>query len=79
MATDANQASMEQFIQDANISVSCLQYSVSDVETHIIEENKAKDSNNSSVSDAGALPNELSAPYEVPHFPIEKIETKKQQ
>ena len=23
------------------------------------------------------LPNELSAPYEVPHFPIEKIETKK--
>ena len=31
------------------------------------------------MSDAGALPNELSAPYEVPHFPIEKIETKKQQ
>ena len=79
MATDANQASMEQFIQDANISVSCLQYSVSDVETHSIEENKSKDSNNSPVSDAGALPNELSAPYEVPHFPIEKIETKKQQ
>ena len=26
-----------------------------------------------------ALPNELSAPYEVPHFPIEKIETKKLQ
>ena len=25
------------------------------------------------------LPNELSAPYEVPHFPIEKIETKKLQ
>jgi len=32
-----------------------------------------------SSSDAGTLPNELSAPYEVPHFPIEKIETKKQQ
>ena len=79
MATDANQASMEQFIHDANISVSCLQYSVSDVETHIVEENKSKDSNDCPVSDAGALPNELSAPYEVPHFPIEKIETKKQQ
>ena len=26
---------------------------------------------------ARALPNELSAPYEAPHFPIEKIETKK--
>ena len=26
---------------------------------------------------ADKLPNELSAPYEVPHFPIEKIETKK--
>ena len=25
------------------------------------------------------LGNELSAPYEVPHFPIEKIETKKLQ
>lgn len=82
MATDANQASMEQFIQDANISVSCLQYSVSDVETHTSETAEtanSKDSDNSPVSDAGVLPNELSAPYEVPHFPIEKIETKKQQ
>jgi len=33
---------------------------------------------NSDVSNR-ALPNELSAPYEVPHFPIEKIETKKLQ
>ena len=79
MAIDANQASMEQFIQDANISVSCLQYSVSDVETHTSETANSKDSDNVPVSDAGALPNELSAPYEVPHFPIEKIETKKQQ
>ena len=73
---------MEQFIQDANNSVSCLQYSVSDVETHTAEtanSNKDKDTDNTPVSDSGALPNELSAPYEVPHFPIEKIETKKQQ
>ena len=78
MATDANKASMEQFIKDANIVVSCLQYSVSnvDVETNSAKENISKDS---SVSDSGTLPNELSAPYEVPHFPIEKIETKKQQ
>ena len=82
MATDANKASMEQFIQDANIVVSCLQYSVSDVKTHTAETaetTNSKDSDNAPVSDSGALPNELSAPYEVPHFPIEKIETKKQQ
>ena len=79
MATDTNQASMEQFIQDANISVSCLQYSVSDVETHPAETANSKGSDNTPVLDSGALPNELSAPYEVPHFPIEKIETKKQQ
>ena len=76
MATDANMASMEQFIKDANIVVSCLQYSVSNVETNSAKENISKDS---PVTDAGTLPNELSAPYEVPHFPIEKIETKKQQ
>ena len=79
MATDANKASMEQFIKDANIVVSCLQYSVSNVETNSSKENISKDSKDSSVSDSGTLPNELSAPYEVPHFPIEKIETKKQQ
>ena len=38
MAADANKASMEQFIKDATISVSCLQYSVSDVQTHSVEE-----------------------------------------
>ena len=79
MATDANTASMEQFIKDANIVVSCLQYSVTNVETNGAKENISNDSKDSLVSDAGTLPNELSAPYEVPHFPIEKIETKKQQ
>ena len=79
MATDANKASMEQFIKDANIVVSCLQYSVTNVETNSAKENISKDSKDSPVSDSGTLPNELSAPYEVPHFPIEKIETKKQQ
>ena len=79
MATDANKASMEQFIKDANIVVSCLQYSVSNVETNSAKENISKDSKDSPVADSGTLPNELSAPYEVPHFPIEKIETKKQQ
>ena len=79
MATDANMASMEQFIKDANIVVSCLQYSVSNVEKNGAKENISNDSKDSPVSDAGTLPNELSAPYEVPHFPIEKIETKKQQ
>ena len=81
MATDSKKASMEQFIKEANIVVSCLQYSVSDVQTQCAEDeaNTTEDSKSVSMSDPAALPNELSAPYEVPHFPIEKIETKKQQ